>query len=100
VGENVWKEWDKYLGSIWIGMHIASYLCMYVEYTDVLIEKPEDNAVDEEPGFLRRGTDPSIPWDLPTDEDGSPILLLQLELPLPQLKEILRSFMTITYCMP
>jgi hypothetical protein len=49
---------------------------MYVEYTDVLIEKPEDNAVDEEPGFLRRGTDPSIPWDLPTDEEGWPILLL------------------------
>jgi len=45
----------------------------------------------------RKGRDVSVPWDLPTDHEGWPILPLELNLPLAQLKEILRSFLTITY---
>jgi len=46
----------------------------------------------------RKRTDVSVPWDLSTDHEGWPILPLELNLPLPQLKEILRSFLTLTYC--
>ena len=45
----------------------------------------------------RKRTDVSVPWDLSTDHEGWPILPLELNLPLPQLKEILQSFLTLTY---
>ena len=45
----------------------------------------------------RKGRDVSVPWDLQMDAEGWPILPLELAVPLPQLKEILRSFLTITY---
>ena len=45
----------------------------------------------------KKQTDASVPWDLPTDDEGWPLLPLELNLPLPQLKEILQSFLTITY---
>src|ERR1700719_2149437 len=45
----------------------------------------------------RKGRDVSVPWDLLTDHEGWPILPLELNLPLPQLNEILQSFLTITY---
>jgi hypothetical protein len=45
----------------------------------------------------KKSTDGSVPWNLGTDQDGWPILPIELALPLRHLKEILRSFVTITY---
>lgn len=51
----------------------------------------------EEDTPSRKGRDAGVPWDLQMDAKGWPILPLELTVPLPQLKEILRSFLTITY---
>lgn len=46
---------------------------------------------------FRKGKSMSMPWELHTDSEGWPILPLELEVPLLHLREILRSFLTITY---
>ena len=52
---------------------------------------------DDEELPSRKGRDSGVPWDLQTDGEGWSILPVELSLPLPQLKEILCSFLTITY---
>jgi hypothetical protein len=96
VGSAVWEEWDKYLGETWNGEQmIASrgWGCID-KNSDKAEERP---LVDEEEMPSRKSTDVSVPWDLSTDHEGWPILPLELNLPLPQLKEMLRSFLTLTY---
>ena len=65
----------------------------------VLVEDSEDSAAEDSDIISpsRKGKDSSVPWDLSTDKDGWPILPLELALSSKQLKEILRSFVTITY---
>jgi hypothetical protein len=45
----------------------------------------------------KKGIDVSVPWELATDVHGWPLLPLELALPLQKLKEIVRSFVTLTY---
>jgi hypothetical protein len=45
----------------------------------------------------KKGIDVSVPWELATDAQGWPLLPLELALPLQKLKEIIRSFVTLTY---
>jgi hypothetical protein len=95
VGSEVWKEWDNYLGDTWNGnKQWLIKIC-----TDRILDGSGNKSFSEEPenGLLSKSTDASVPWDLQTDSDGWPILPLELGLPLPQLKEILRSFLTLTY---
>jgi hypothetical protein len=68
--------------------------CNNVNLDETRVKSP---AEELETGLSRKGTDASVPWILQTDDNGWPILPLELHLPLPQLKEILRSFFTITY---
>jgi hypothetical protein len=96
VGSAVWEEWDKYLGETWSGEQMIrnqGWGCIDKNSDKVA----EGSLVGEEEEASRKGTDVSVPWDLSTDHEGWPILPLELSLPLPQLKEILRSFFTLTY---
>jgi hypothetical protein len=72
---------------------------LIVIHADKPLNEPECESLLDKPetSLLKKGADNSIPWNLPTNSDGWPILPLELDLSLPQLKEILRSFVTITY---
>ena len=59
--------------------------------------RPQDDEESESVLPSKKKVDSSVPWDLPQDKDGWPLLPLELALPLAQLKEILRSCFTIAY---
>jgi hypothetical protein len=59
----------------------------------------DDNGSDGEPAGRKNGgrKDKSVPWPMDSDEDGWPIMPEGDNLNAPDFKDIIRSFVTLTY---
>jgi hypothetical protein len=82
--------WDMY------GVRTGPLQTIYI-HVDGIPGGQGDSEGEENELPTKKGKTLSVPWELPRDHEGWPILPLELSLPLPQLKEVLRSFLTITY---
>jgi hypothetical protein len=61
-------------------------------------DSEDDEDDEEEPEMGRVQTsDKSVPWDLARDAEGWPVLPAEMKFPLQESKEIVRSFVTLTY---
>ena len=53
----------------------------------------------EEEGIIQQKTEKSVPWPLEVDKNGYPILPSTVGKSLPDIKDIVRSFVTLSYRM-
>lgn len=58
-----------------------------------------DNSEEETdyPGGRNKSMDPSVPWELELDDDNWPQMPVEVNLDRRQKKDIIRSFLTMTY---
>ena len=101
VGGKVSEAWDAYLRDVWEGrsmniVHFKGCTDNNADSSDCSPGEGQKKSLSKEYSS-RKEYDASVPWHLPIDKDGWPILPLELALPLPRLKEIIQSFLTITY---
>jgi hypothetical protein len=90
VGEEVWKAWDTYLENS-ESMLIFDMVSMKKEL--ILSVFSAVDIADGKPALF----DKSVPWPLKSNPDGLPVLPPSEGLGLPELKKVVRAFITLTY---
>lgn len=91
VGDDVWTQWDKYVqDQVDDGMYIRR--SKHTKYSQ--------QKGDEDDGSSHKViADKSVPWPLNHDEDGYPTLPDMVGKSLADVKDIIRSFVTLSYRM-
>jgi hypothetical protein len=87
IGDDVWQAWDTFLGH-------STGLSMPVFPLKIHLDDPI--AVDQA-ATPAGPVDKSVPWRLELNQDGLPILPSSEGLQLPDIKKIIRSFITLHY---
>jgi hypothetical protein len=88
TGDDVWKAWDAFLGDS-TGTHL------YLQSSGIVIDDHPKAA--DQTATVAGLVDKSVPWQLKSDHDGLPILPSSEGLQLPDIKQIIRSFITLHY---
>ena len=96
-GKTVWQKWDKHLIESWQG----ELVCLVTECLPTHFpgngDDDEKNSSDEDADKPKPRYDKSLPYELQKNDDGWPILPHTEDLRLSKLKDMIRSFITITY---
>jgi len=96
-GKKVWDKWDQHLMNNWKGQTVRSITCQASHFvSEIEGEGSEDGSDDKEEKKPLR-YDKSLPYQLGSNGDGWPILPGQKDLRLSKLKDLIRSFITMTY---